>query len=433
MKIRPLLKRFEPLYKSKGLRNIVLVGGRHSAKSWAIAEAIVFYMLTYCVRIMCTRMVQLSIKQSSKKLIEDTIHRYGLISQFTITRDYIRCNATGAEVNFVGLADLNSVRSLEGYGICWVEEAQAITQAAAEALLPTIRKSGSIIFWSLNPIYETDWVSREFLGAVTPPNTKVIHVSILDLPRDIIPSHVWDEAEHMRTANEARYRHVYLGEYADSAEARIMPMVLLQTALARTSIPEGPWVAGIDIGGGGDPSKLTIRQGDYIHGQWGFDLDDPQLLGNALAGKIKEIMPKGFNILYDEGGIGWAMGAILRALLPEYTVIGVNFGGAPVWTQSKARNRRAEMYQKCADHMRSMLSLKGCDGDLIRQAASISCWETTAGLLQLEDKDGIKKRIGRSPDDIDSLVLTYAIPLTEITPAYTTSYGNYTPSGSWMD
>ncbi len=71
--------KLEMLYKAVPLK--FLKGGRGSAKSWGIAEALVYYSnVTYKkpMRILCAREFQASIKESAKKLIENTIDRFGL-------------------------------------------------------------------------------------------------------------------------------------------------------------------------------------------------------------------------------------------------------------------------------------------------------------------------------------------------------------------
>jgi phage terminase large subunit len=425
----PILDLFWALYKTVGTDHIVLCGGRFSAKSWAVALALVYYACKYKCFILCTRMIQISIGDSSKKLIENTIERLGIGFEFTITDTYIKNNRTGTTFIFKGLQD---VRSLEGVDFCWVEEAQYVTEKAGEDLTPTIRKHNATIFWTLNQIYQTDWVCKKFLGDTPAPRTKVIRVNITDLPRHIIPESKWTEYLHDMETREKYARHKWLGEYADAADMRIAPMYVLQEAQRRTQQAIGEHVVGFDVGGGGDASVLTHRQGNCVHYQQEFNENDPQVLGSKVATKIRATVPIGSTVYYDEGGIGWGMGAILKALLPGYRIVGVNFGSSPIGPQSKARNRRAEMYMRAVDAMRGGLSLAGCHPDIIEEFASISCWENASGLLTLEEKKDVKKRIGRSTDKADSLVLTYAggVKIARILPE---SQQSYTPAGSWMD
>jgi len=402
---RPVLKRFEPLWNSKGYRHIVLAGGRSSAKSWAVAQVIVRNARKYRCLIMCTRMVQISIKQSSKRLIEDLIRKYCIEDEFEILRDSITHRVTGSEIMFRGMQD---VRSLEGVDICWIEEAQNVSEERATELIPTIRKRGSVILWTLNPMLPTDYVSKRFLEAPEREGIKVIRVNITDLPNEIVSPEIFKEMEQDFLDNPKRARHTWLGEYKDATDRKLASMSALIEAMQRTAKPEGAHILGFDVGGGGDDSVLTDRQGNYIHGQWAFSEADPHTLCSLVAKQVRATAPPASTIYYDSGGIGWAIGTILEGLLPDYIICPVNFGSSPIGKSSNALNRRAEMAQNAVDAIRAGLSLKNTRAGLIEQIMAIDCYENTAGKLQLSSKDDVRKLIGRSTDDFDSLMLCYA-------------------------
>lgn len=120
-----------------------LRGGRGSSKSWRIAEALIELTVRYDLRILCLRRVQKSIDASSHKLLSDTIRRLGYESEFTITQNSIKAKS-GAEFRFLGFqSNLDSIKSIEGVDICWVEEAHAISAEAWETLAPTLRREGA--------------------------------------------------------------------------------------------------------------------------------------------------------------------------------------------------------------------------------------------------------------------------------------------------
>ena len=76
------------------VRHPVLHGGRGGAKSWTVDHKIVERARSRPMRILCTREYQNSIRDSSKKLIEDCIDRMGFGSAgdrfFTVTEREIR-------------------------------------------------------------------------------------------------------------------------------------------------------------------------------------------------------------------------------------------------------------------------------------------------------------------------------------------------------
>jgi hypothetical protein len=50
------------------------------------------------------------------------------------------------------------------------------------------------------------------------------------------------------------------------------------------------------------------------------------------------------------------------------------------------------------------------DEDLPREAAAATYTINNQGKIQIEEKEQIKKRLGRSPDKWDAFVLTFALP-----------------------
>ncbi len=152
-KLAPLLqpKRYKGAY-----------GGRGGAKSHFFAEQIVCQALAG-KRIVCLREVQISIKESVKQLITDKIIFFGIESQFEILESEIR-GPHGSLIIFKGLQSFNAanIKSLEGFDIAWVEEAQTLSQHSLDLLRPTIRKAGSELWFSWNPRYKTDAVDKFF-------------------------------------------------------------------------------------------------------------------------------------------------------------------------------------------------------------------------------------------------------------------------------
>jgi phage terminase large subunit len=109
------------------------------------------------------REVQISIKESVKQLIVDKIISMGLDLQFTILESEIR-GPHDSLIIFKGLQSFNAanIKSLEGFDIAWVEEAQTLSQHSLDLLRPTIRKPGSELWFSWNPRYKTDAVDKFF-------------------------------------------------------------------------------------------------------------------------------------------------------------------------------------------------------------------------------------------------------------------------------
>ena len=199
-------------YKRK--RYKVYWGGRGAVKSWGAAEALVRRAMVSAVRVLCMREFQNSIADSSHKLLKDTIERLGVGSWFDITDKYIRSRA-GAEFMFRGMhGKEQTLRSIEGVDILWIEEAQTFSAASWKSIVPTIRKKGSEIWVTYNLINENDATHKRFVnsdGSNAWPEEAIVHkVTYLDNP--YFPgSELEKEMERDKEMDFDLYEHVWLG------------------------------------------------------------------------------------------------------------------------------------------------------------------------------------------------------------------------------
>ena len=190
-------------------RYLIAYGGRGSGKSWAIALFLVIMAVQGKCRILCTREIQRSIKDSVHKLLVDTIERLNLKDQFNITEHAITCN-NGSEFIFMGLMrNVDQIKSTEGIDYCWVSEAHNVSNESWEILLPTIRKENSKILVDFNPRFDTDptyerWVTKP------PPGTISKLVNYMDNP--YFPRVLEVEMEHDKKTNKNLYKQKWLGQ-----------------------------------------------------------------------------------------------------------------------------------------------------------------------------------------------------------------------------
>ena len=195
-------------------------GGRGSGKSRAVVQARVLRAAATRPRVLCAREVQKSIKDSSKRLLDDEIDRLGLSDFFTSTESEIR-GANGSLFIFAGLrGNAASIKSMEGVTIAWVEEAQTISKSSLDTLVPTIRAEGSEIWVTWNPDLPTDPIDAMFRGEDgAPPGAIVIEVNHTDNPW--FPEVLQAELDYDRSRDPEKYAHVWLGSYRQNSEARV--------------------------------------------------------------------------------------------------------------------------------------------------------------------------------------------------------------------
>lgn len=109
--------------------------------------------------------------------------------------------------------------------------------------------------------------------------------------------------------------------------------------------------------------------------------------------------------LIDDTG-HWGHGVVDNLRAVGRGPIPVQFHGPAL--DDRYKNRRAEMWLKMA----AWVKAGGCLPKIPALVAELTTptYFFAMGKFQLEDKDSIKKRLGRSPDLADALALTFAIP-----------------------
>jgi phage terminase large subunit len=200
-------------------RAFAVRGGRGSGKSRSIATALILRAAAKPLRVLCAREIQKSVRDSVKRLLDDEIERCGLGAFFTSTDTEIR-GKNGSLFLFAGLrTNIDSIKSMEGLDICWIEEAANVSQGSLDVLIPTIRKVGSQLIFSWNPRYATDPVDTMYGGSDVPPGTRVLRVNHSDNPW--FPDVLRAELEYDKRRDPDKYRHVWEGEYLRNSEARV--------------------------------------------------------------------------------------------------------------------------------------------------------------------------------------------------------------------
>lgn len=189
-------------------------GGRGSGKSFFFAALLVEYCVLHPgTRAVCLREVQKSLKDSAKLIIEDMIRRHFPHAGFRILADRIEAPGGGLII-FNGLKDQNadSIKSLEGFMIAWVEEAQALSSRSLSLLRPTIRAEGSELWFSWNPQHKNDPVDKLLRGDILPPDSIVVEANYSDNP--FFPNVLDAERLFDKENDPDQYPHIWQGKYA---------------------------------------------------------------------------------------------------------------------------------------------------------------------------------------------------------------------------
>lgn len=268
----------------------MLHGGRGAAKSWEIARALVGKAHHNKIRVLCAREFQNSIADSVHALLSIQIEMMGLSQFFDITKTSIKSLLTGAEFIFKGIQrSISEIKSTEGIDICWVEEAQSVSENSWVVLVNTIRKKGSEIWVSFNPDDIIDPTYQRFV-VNPPPNTWVQQVNYYDNPY-FEETELQAEMEHCKSIDYEAYEHIWLGKPKTIGDAVIFRG---KYRVESFDTPEGVrFYHGVDWGFSQDPTVLVrsyvtengrsktlwIDQEQFGHG---VDINDTPALFDAI-------------------------------------------------------------------------------------------------------------------------------------------------------
>jgi phage terminase large subunit len=155
-------------------RHLAWHGGRGPGKTRTVATGLILQSMERHERVLCGRETQRSIKDSSKRVLDDEIDRLGLRSVFTSTETEIRGPHDGLFL-FNGVrGNAAGLKSIEGVTTFWGDEAQVFSQGSIDTVIPTIRAKGSRLIWTWNPDLPTDPIDVMFRGEGGPPPESIV-------------------------------------------------------------------------------------------------------------------------------------------------------------------------------------------------------------------------------------------------------------------
>ncbi len=249
----------------------ILRGGRGSAKSTAFADGILTRAKNSKIRVLCTREMQNSIKDSVHQLLSDRIVALGYEQDFIVEGKVIYCT-NGSEIIFKGLKhNIKEIKSTEGIDICWVEEAEAVSEYSWTVLTPTIRKEGSEIWISFNPENEKSPTYVKFIK--NPPDDCISEILNYD-ENKYFPEVLRREMEYDKRVDFDKYMHIWMGQVKFYAEDLIIKNVIVEEF---ETPKDAEFRIGMDFGFSKDPTALARM---YVTGNTLFI--DYEAYGHAI-------------------------------------------------------------------------------------------------------------------------------------------------------
>lgn len=401
-----VLPEFIDLYENK-YRYLVYYSGRSTGKSYAVALSQLIRGMSRKMRFLDAREIQKSIEKSVKTQLESLIEEYGWQRYFKPLRDKIVCTATGSEWSFIGLKDNpTKVQSYTGVDEVWVEEAQSLSHKSLMALIPTVRKTGSRLIFTMNRFTDNDPVYAYFTET-PPPRTLVKYLDPYTLDRyGLQPQEMIDLRESAKGTPD--YAWVWLGEPLSQVDNAILNRDELVAAFDRQGDYSGAWEVGVDVARfGRDRTVFVARKGLKA-----MSLQVWQHRSLTEQAKLLKEFTRSMTsprIKIDETGVG---GGLVDLCLAEgLDVVPVNFAqGAK--DPDRYPNAASEMWFDFAKTLPDVGLERLLDNrqELVSELSQRSWSFDQRGRRVVEQKSAFKAAGNRSPDLADALLLCYYEP-----------------------
>lgn len=270
------------------------------------------------LRILACREIQTSIRSSVHQLMKNIIVSNGWGYEFKVWNSFIEHVKTGSVFSFAGLKNNpESVKSTEGIDICFIEEAQTISEDSMRLLIPTVRKPGSQIWMALNPRYESDYVYARFVKE-NDHNVLLCKVNYQDNPW--FPDVLREELEYDKKRDYGYYLHTWEGHLRPYGSRSVFSPDIL--AWSGAGLLGEPAIYGLDLSYSGKNALTGISTSEsehelYIHSAasstkvplqqmstWLGNIDNTIVVDSARPEVIRLLRDQGYTVRPSKKGAG---------------------------------------------------------------------------------------------------------------------------------
>jgi hypothetical protein len=298
-----------------------------------------------------------------------------------------------------------------------VDEASGVTEdiyAAAEGFMTA---DGGRVLLIGNPTQNSGQFHRCFHSERAIWRT--IHISAFDSPNftdEDVPAHVKaaltsrDSVETKRAKfgeDSIEYQVRVLGEFPSSSENQVIDLRAIEAAFAREVVGDhAPVILACDIAEFGDDETVIFERvgnrGRIVRTHYGKSLMETC---GAIMECRRDLSDRGMDctIVVDAVGIGAGVAARLKELGCRVERFG---GGDSPADKRLYRNRRSEAWFLTREQLPD-LAIEA-DAQLLADLTSTVYELDSAGRRVVEPKKATKKRLGRSPDRADALLMAFA-------------------------
>jgi len=289
------------------------MGGAGSGKSYAVADYVLLSLLRdEPHRWIVARKVAVTIRQSVFTLLSRRISDAGIGHLFKINKSEMYIEApNGSEIVFVGLDDVDKLKSIYDPTDAWIEEADQVSQSDFEEIDRRIRSIGVApkLILSFNPTSAFSWLKGYFFDSCAIPESELLRIRTTYRDNKYVDPNYAATIERLKEKNPAAYRVYGLGEWG-LAEG----LVFDKWEIA--PIPERAKLTGygLDWGFTNDPTAVigvyelddSVYLDEVLYQTGLTNQDLGLLLKDAGIGRYDEIIadsaePKSIEELYRQG------------------------------------------------------------------------------------------------------------------------------------
>jgi len=233
-----------------------LYGGRGSGKSFGAAKMAAIWGFVWPLRILCTRELQVSIRESMHAELKAAIaSEPWLEAHYSVGVDYIK-GRNGTEFIFRGLRhNTSAIKSLAKIDLTIVEEAEDVPEDSWLALEATVFRQSKAELWAIwNPRLDGSPVDKRFRK--NPPANAIIRkVNYSDNPFFPAGLETLRQREQERL-DPATFAHIWLGEYLTNSDAQVLSGKVRIADFEPGADWSGPYYGG-DFGFSQDPTAAV--------------------------------------------------------------------------------------------------------------------------------------------------------------------------------
>jgi len=273
-------------------------GGRGSGKTrtFALMTAVHGYIAAQngiSGNILCAREHLNSLDESSMEEVKQAIRSVPwLDAYYDCGEKYIRSHDGMIKYVFAGLRhNLDSIKSKAKLLLCWIDEAEGVSESAYRKLMPTVREENSEIWVTWNPESKESATHKRFREEL-PDNAKVVQINWQDNP--YFPEVLNQERIADAKSRPDVYDHIWEGDFLVHVDGAYYAREIMAIKDQICSVPYDSNASVVTAWDLGMDDSTAIWFAQYV-GKEVHIIDYYESSGNALDHYVAKLREKGYN------------------------------------------------------------------------------------------------------------------------------------------